>query len=152
MSPEPDPQTEARILAALGRHAEQERTILASYEQLIDTADDEGVRYLGRLIIEDEERHHELISDMINRVDSWALGDRFESGAPALSPRVDRPLLEATRRLIALERRDAHELRQLQRELRDVPATSLLPLLTKLMLQDTARHIEILRFIRTYTG
>jgi hypothetical protein len=40
----------------------------------------------------------------------------------------------------------------LQWELRDGPPASLLPLLVKLTLDDTAKHIEILRFIRAYTG
>ena len=152
MSPPPDPESDARILETLRGHDARERAMLESYRRLIDESSDEGVRYLGRLIIEDEERHHELIADMANRVDSRAFGASFEPATPSLSPRVDRELLEATRRLIALERQDARELRQLQRELRDVPATSLLPLLVKLMLHDTARHIEILRFIRSYTG
>ncbi len=102
--------------------------------------------------MDDEERHHEVIREMANRIESWMQGATIEPGIPSLSPRVDPDLLEETRRLIALERQDAKELRLLQKELRYAPPTSLLPLLVKLMLHDTARHIEILRFIRTYTG
>jgi hypothetical protein len=118
----------------------------------VDESLDEGIRYLGRLIIEDEERHHQVLNDMANRVDSWIQGKSVEPSTPSLSPRVDQGRLEETRRLIALERQDARELRQLEKELRYSPPTSLLPLLVKLMLHDTARHIEILRFIRAYTG
>lgn len=152
MSPVPDPESDARILETLRTHDARERAILESYRRLIDESSDEGIRYLGRLIIEDEERHHELIAEMANRIDSWTRGMSVEPATPPLEPRVDPELLEATRRLIALERQDAKELRLLQRELRYAPATSLLPLLVKLMLHDTAHHIEILRFIRTYTG
>ncbi len=133
-------------------HDEREQDILASYRRLVDESPDEGIRYLGRLIIEDEERHHQILDEMVNRIESWLHDMSLEPATPALSPRVDSMLLEQTRRLIALERQDAKELRLLQRELRDAPRTSLLPLLVKLMLDDTARHVEILRFIRAYTG
>jgi hypothetical protein len=140
------------MLEALKAHDERETAILASYRRLVDESPDEGIRYLGRLIIEDEERHHQVISEMANRIESWLHHTTVEAATPSLSPRVDPRLLEETRRLIALERQDARELRLLQKELRYAPATSLLPLLVKLMLHDTARHIEMLRFIRAYTG
>ena len=152
MDPVPDLTSDAQALETLRAHDERERAILASYRHLIDESSDEGVRYLGALIIEDEERHHQMINEMVNRIDSSIHGVSVEPSTPSLSPRVDRALLDETRQLIALERQDAKELRLLQKELRYAPATSLLPLLVKLMLHDTARHIEILRFIRAYTG
>jgi hypothetical protein len=143
----------ARLLETLRTHAEGESAVLESYRRLVDECPDEGVRYLGRLIIEDEERHHNVITAMCNRIDSWIIqGISIEPSTPDLSPRVDRVLLEETRRLIALERRDAKELRRLQRQLRNTSQTSLLPLLVKLMLHDTATHIEILQFIHAYAG
>ena len=142
-----------RLLETLRTHAEGEATVLASYRRLVDESPDEGVRYLGRLIIEDEERHHNVIAEMCNRIDSWIIeGLSIEPSTPALSPRVDRVLLEETRRLIALERRDARELRALKRQLRNTPPISLLPLLVNLMLHDTETHIEILQFIHAYAG
>jgi len=152
MNPVPDPESDARVLSTLRAHDERERAILASYRHLVDESTDDGIRYLGRLIMDDEERHHEVIREMANRVESWMQDVRVEPSTPSLSPQVDPDLLEETRRLIALERQDAKELRLLQKELRYAPPTSLLPLLVKLMLHDTARHIEILRFIRAYTG
>jgi rubrerythrin len=141
------------LLETLRTHAECEAAVLESYRRLVDESPDEGVRYLGRLIIEDEERHHNVIAEMCNRIDSWIIrGISIEPSTPALSPRVDRVLLQETRRLIALERRDARELRRLKKELRNTPPTSLLPLLVKLMLHDTATHIEILQFIHAYAG
>jgi hypothetical protein len=152
VNPEPDLERDARVLETLRTHGKREDELLDSYRRLVEESEDEGVRYLGRLIVEDEERHHELIGDIANRIASAIYGAEIEPNTPALSPRVDRALLEATRHLIALERQDAKELRTLQRELAASPPTSLLPLLVKLMLHDTAKHIEILRFIRAYTG
>jgi len=152
VNPVPDPDTDARVLETLRSHDEREATVLAAYRRLVEEYADEGIGYLGRLIIEDEERHHGVISEMANRVESWIQGREAEHSTPSLSPRVDRTLLDETRRLIALERQDAKELRRLQKELRYAPPTSLLPLLVKLMLHDSAKHVEILRFIRTYVG
>jgi hypothetical protein len=152
VNPGADLERDTRVLETLRTHGQREDVLLDSYRRLVEEASDEGVRYLGRLIVEDEERHHELVGEIANRIASGIYGAEIEPNTPALSPRVDRALLEATRHLIALERQDAKELRTLQRELRDSPPTSLLPLLVKLMLHDTAKHIEILRFIRAYTG
>lgn len=152
MNPVPDLESDARVLETLRTHAERESAVLAAYERLVEDSADEGIRYLARLVIEDEERHHRVISEMANRVDSWMQATAVEPSTPTLTPRVDRDLLDETRRLLELEREDAKELRHLQKELRYAPATSLLPLLVKLMLHDTAKHIEILTFIRSYTG
>jgi hypothetical protein len=89
---------------------------------------------------------------MAHRVRSWIDHIEAVDGTPSITPHVDRDFLETTRQLIALERRDAKELRELHRELRYAPATSLLPILVKLILDDTHRHIDILRFLRSYTG
>jgi hypothetical protein len=151
MTPVPDVEGDARILELLRTHDARENTVLAEYRRLIDESADEGIRYLGRMILDDEERHHQLLWEMFERVDTW-MRSTGDAGTPSLAPKVDPGLLDETRRLIALERADAKELRRLQKELRSVPATSLLPLLVKLMLHDNAKHIEILRFIRTYTG
>ena len=152
MSPAPDLESDARVLETLRTHGERERAVLAAYQRLVEESSDEGIRYLGRLIIEDEDRHHRVIDEMANRVDSWMQGTAVEPSTPELTPRVDRDLLDETHRLLELEHEDAKELRRLQKKLRYAPPTSLLPLLVKLMLHDTAKHIEILTFIRTYTG
>jgi rubrerythrin len=145
-------QRYSAVLEELRTHQRRESEVLDSYRQLAEGSSDEGVRYIAQLIVDDEGRHHQMIEEMANRVESWIDGVEVEPSTPALNPRVDPPLLAETRRLIALERDDARELRRLEKDLHDVPAASLLPLLVKLMHHDTARHIEMLRFIRTYTG
>ena len=151
MTPVPDHEADTRILDLLRTHDAREGGVLTAYQRLIDESNDEGIRYLGQLILDDEHRHHQILRAMADRVDGW-IRDDGKAGTPSLTPRVDRELLHETRRLIALERADARELRRLQKELRYAPATSLLPLLVKLMLADNAKHIEILKFIRNYAG
>jgi len=151
VTPVPEQEADTTILELLRTHDARESAVLAAYQRLVDESTDEGVRYLGRMILDDEARHHQILGEMAERVDTWR-NDGGDGGTPSLTPRVDRELLDETRGLIALERADAKELRQLQRELRYAPATSLLPLLVKLMLHDNAKHIEILQFIRAYAG
>jgi hypothetical protein len=152
MSPVPDPESDALVLETLRRHDEHAQALLDVYRGLAEKSADEGIRYLCQLIIDDEERHHEVITEMVNRIESWVDGRDVEPGTPSLVPAVDRSLLENTRKLIELEHQDAKELQHLHKELRYAPATSLLPLLVNVMLHDTAKHIEMLRFIRTYSG
>ena len=141
-----------RLLDKLRAHDANEDALLNAYRSLANADPDDGIRYLAGLIAEDEERHHRLLAEMAERVETWRRAEGDESGTPHLSPRIDRALLETTRQLIKSEREDAKELRRLRRELHNAGGASLLPLMVELMLRDTAKHIEILRFIRTYTG
>ncbi|MBO0732447.1 MAG: hypothetical protein J2P57_24510, partial [Acidimicrobiaceae bacterium] len=58
-------------------------------------------------------------------------------------------LREETERLLAFEKEDARELRRLRKELSRNNGYPLFPLIVNLMLHDTAKHIDILRFIRS---
>ena len=60
-------------------------------------------------------------------------------------------ILVGTKKLLENEERDARELKQLQRELRDMKDTTLWSLLVDLMQRDTQKHIAILRFVRKHT-
>ena len=66
-----------------------------------------------------------------------------------MTVRDDPVLRNETERLLAFEKEDAKELRRLRKELRRSQGYPLLPLLVNLMLHDTAKHIDILRFIRS---
>ncbi|MCW2968321.1 MAG: hypothetical protein JWM71_2093 [Solirubrobacteraceae bacterium] len=152
MSSTVDVEATEELLGTLRAHGANEDALLEAYRHVAVTDPDDGVRFLAQLIIDDEERHHRLLAEMASRVESWAKEVSLGSAIPGLSPRVDKAFLEATRLLMSREREDAKELRRLRRELHSVPKTSLLPLLVELMLHDTAKHIEMLRFVRTYTG
>ena len=145
-------QRNVELLKTLATHGEREAATVSAYRKLILESTDEGVKYLGQLILDEESRHHHVITEMINRIESWDLGVGIEPSTPAIAPRVDLQLLDATRELIKLERQDAKTLTELQHELRGTPPTSLLPLLVSLMVHDRAKHIEILQFIHDYGG
>jgi hypothetical protein len=56
--------------------------------------------------------------------------------------------LRLTETLLGHERDDAKELRRLSSELKGLKQESLWQLLVKLMEMDTAKHIEILKFVK----
>lgn len=149
-TPEPDHGVEDEVIHMLRSHGEREGSLLSSYQRLAEQSDDEGLRYLVRLIMQDEARHHQQISEMLNNLHSsvWELD--IEPKVPNMRLRHDPGLREGTGRLLAFEKEDAKELRRLRSTLRGSKRHPLLPLLVSLMLHDTAKHIDILRFIRSW--
>jgi rubrerythrin len=144
----PDRDFEYEILALLESHGAREGEALDAYKRVAEESDaGPAVRYLVRLILEDEERHHQVFTEMANQIRSIVWELEVEPKVPAMTPRDAPELLAETRRLLAFERDDAKELRQLHRALRHSPPSSLHPLLVDVMRHDTAKHIAILEHI-----
>jgi hypothetical protein len=136
-------------LTSLDRHEDE---TLAAYRLLAERTEDDAVRYVVRLLIEDEERHQQLSAEMVRWLQILVDAASTGAGRPAGRRRTTRAFLDTTRHLIDLERDDARELRELRSELRSVPATSLIHVLANLMLDDATRHIQVLRFLRAPLG
>ena len=137
-----------KIADHLTRHIEDESALLATYEQVGAASESEHIRYLVELIAEDERRHHRLLIEMLNRLDS----DAVLRELPDSTPRIGRPngspeLRLLTKQLLAVERRDARDLRKLKRELKPRRKTTLFGLIVELIELDTKKHTRILRFI-----
>ena len=145
---QPDRDFDYGILHMLRNHGAREGAALEAYQRAFEeSSTSEGVRYLIRLILDDEQRHHEVFAEMANALQSFVEEMPVEPRVPGLAPRRDAALLEVTRRLLALEKDDAKELRQLRKSLRGAPKSMLHPLLVDLMRHDTAKHIAILEHI-----
>ena len=142
----PDHNWEAELANTLRSHGPREGKALAAYKRLADKSDSDGLRYLANLIIEDEQRHHKVITEMLNRVESDRSEVELEPNVPG-SITADRTFLQETRAILDFEKRDRRDLRQLKKAMRHEPASSLLPLLVDMMLHDTGKHIDILKFI-----
>jgi hypothetical protein len=148
---EPERSVEYAVLHMLETHGEREGTALASYERVAGESSVGGaVQYLVRLILEDERRHHRVFAEMANELKSFVWEVDVEPRTPVMAERSDPELLQETKHLLAFEKSDAKELRQLRKALRQAPRSSLQPLLVELMLHDTAKHISILEFIRDH--
>lgn len=130
-------------------HAEHEAAVIAEYRRLAEETTSPDVRYLLDLIIDDELRHHQVVDELARTVRSNAATGDGTAPVPALAFRhPDAPALrDASRRFLALERADLRQLRRLRRRLRRRRDTSLRPLLARIMLADTQKHVMILRFV-----
>ena len=135
------------LLALLSTHREREAAALDGYRYLIEHHDDEGVRYLGHMLLEDEERHHRLIDEMVNSVRSFIEELPIEPHTPEITHRVSDELETETKALIELEKDDLAELKQLKKNLKGITSYPMFGLLVDMMIHDTSKHIEMLRFI-----
>lgn len=147
-SPESFLAHERSLLRTLQTHGAREGAALEAYAKLVDECDDEGVVYLGRLLLEDETRHHQMIDEMLNSVRSFVEDLDIEPRAPEMVNRISGDLLAETKRLLAFEKEDLAELRQLRKQLKAGSSWPLFGLLVELMIHDTRKHIAILKFIR----
>jgi rubrerythrin len=142
---------EARLLEHVTEHLEAEGDLLASYQELVETAQAPYASYLIDLIVEDETRHHRLFGELVNAL--RAPVERVPGAqVPTVTNATDaRALLEATEKFLKAEQGDARDLKRLARikGLRSMRGHSVWPLLVELMERDTKKHQTILRFIRT---
>lgn len=140
------------LVDLLSRHGAEEGRVLAEYERLAEEAEDRAVRYLVRLILDDERRHHALLAEMATGM-AWETAE--VPGVPSTPPlplHLDEELLDVSRRLLRIEEADRHELRALRKRLRTYADTTLWGLLVDLMLLDTEKHATVLRFLERHAA
>lgn len=143
---------EEELYEHLTSHEENERGLLAQYQDAASTSQSHAFRYLSKLIIEDEIRHHRVFGELASALKTDAELRPEEPAVPRLDhwgPDAGR-VLEFTEELLERERADAKELRRLSAHLKDVKDNTLWQLLVKLMEMDTAKHIEILEFVKRH--
>ncbi len=141
---------EERLYRHLTTHEEHERDLLVEYQEAAEASGSEAFRYLSSLIVEDEIRHHRLFRDLADALKTDAELRPDEPRVPRLDkwgPDAAR-LVELTEALLAREEADAKELHRLSTRLRNVKDNTMWQLLVRLMEMDTAKHIEILEFVR----
>jgi len=134
-----------RITHALESHVREETHFLDAYEELCESVEDLGTRFLIDLILADERRHHELFARL-------AASARGDDGRPVIvtpnpSAEEARRILEPTRRFLDAEQEDREQLRRLAKDL-DGVADSLWRLLIQLMDLDTRKHVAILEYLK----
>ena len=137
------------LVEMLARHGKEEGALLSRYQRFADEASAPENRYLVRLIIDDERRHHGLLVEMANAI-AWGLID--ESADPVLPDLThgdagNEALAEETQLLILAEKHDHVELKRLRKRLRSFRNVSLWTLVADLMLLDTEKHIRILELV-----
>jgi hypothetical protein len=143
--PPPISPFDAAILQHLTEHLGSEVEILYEYRQLASSPD-APVRYLAQLILEDEERHHRVMTELANQFRSSASLVEQAPQVPWLTKSTDRHgLARSVRRLRKFERQDLRRLRRLARQLRPIRDDSLDPVIVATLEMDTRKHLRYLR-------
>ncbi|MFI5042900.1 MAG: hypothetical protein ACHQNA_13820 [Acidimicrobiales bacterium] len=145
---------EEELYTHLTSHEETERGLLVAYQNAAAESESPAFSYLVSLIVEDEMRHHRVFRELASALKTDAELRPEQPAVPRLEPWRQNVggLLELTDTLLDRERADARELHRLLKDLKDVKDTTLWYLLVRLMEMDTAKHIEILDFIKRHMG
>jgi rubrerythrin len=147
-------QWERELYGHLTSHVEVERSMLEQYKSAAEASSSKALAYLVDLLVEDEMRHHRIFTELAESLETQSLKPGVEPVVPYLDfNRADREVvLRLTDELLDNEKKDALELKRLQRELRDVKDTTLWSLLVDLMERDTEKHVALLKFIKNHTS
>lgn len=136
----------ARIAHAFAAHVRGESYALQAYAEAAGTTSDAGTRFLLELILEDEERHHEVFRRLSESV-APDVASRALPGPPSPSGEERTRLTEQVRGFLADERSEAAHLAELHRELRPVERETMWGLLVDLMALDTSKHVRMLGYL-----
>jgi hypothetical protein len=133
-------------------HMDTEREVLTRYGELANDTPDERLRYLIHLILDDEVRHHRLFAEMVNWLRASTEyrpleGPRVPSDVTRLEGEGLLELRARTQELLAFERDDLDDLKELRREVTKVEDTAWWGALVDTMEHDTRKHIQLLEFI-----
>ncbi len=139
---------DARIMAYLDEHIEGERHLLAEYDTMLRECDHPPVRYLVGLLLEDEQRHHRILLEMLNQFRTSVYLAEQEPRGPWMTRRPDPAMAATTRRLRREERKDLRKLRSLRRHLGFMRRSSLDGVLVDALILDTRKHLRYLKTIQ----
>jgi rubrerythrin len=139
---------EHKVFEEVLSHIDEEREVLEVYAEAVSTTSSKAARFLMELILNDEQRHHKLLRDLAETIAAFPL----EGPVPFLDYKPNPALQKAARDLLSVERADLDGLHELKKELRPVAETSLWSLLVELLVRDTEKHIEILKFLERHAS
>ena len=143
---------DAALMELLESHLTEEGALLEHYRGLANSPD-EAVRYIAQLIIDDEQRHHQLLTEMLNRFKTSAWFVDQEPHVPFFTRSADpRGLKESVRKLRAFERHDLRQLRKLERRLGFLRRESINGVLVRALIMDTRKHLAYLRALNRLAG
>jgi hypothetical protein len=139
---------DAEVMKRLEDHIADEQDILEEYETLIRGSDHAPVRYLLGLVLEDEQRHHRILGEMLNQFRTSVYLAEQAPHVPWMRRKRDPETAKAIRRLRRAERTDLRKLRALRRHLRFLRRHSLNGVLVDAIILDTHKHLRYLRTIQ----
>jgi ferritin len=142
---------EQELFDHVSSHAEKEMDSLQAYEGLAGSTDSQAFAFLAHMILRDERQHHQMLQDMAKAIRVAAEMRSETMPVPYLDLHKDsQSILDATERLLAVEKQDQKDLKRLARELKDFKDTTLWNLMVGIMEADNTKHRMILKFIRDH--
>lgn len=144
-----------KLVDLVSQHVEAERESIRRYEALAtDTMLGSDIRFLISLIIADEVRHHRYLQALTAALKKEVEMQPVEGSLPTMTWRMDPAkrdeCLTATEELLAVERSDLKELRQLRKELRPFSGVTLWDIVVSCMESDTQKHLDVLDFLKRH--
>jgi len=135
------------LVRALEGHIAAERMSLGQYRELAETTKDPVVELIMGLVLEDEERHHNLMRRLATRLKDDLYWTQTPNALPAPRPvSVDPKEYESLRSFVASERAGIHELRDFAGRA-DGLYGGLPSELLEMMALDSQKHEHLLRFL-----
>ena len=138
-----------KLLSEFETHEGQEREFLTEYRKILDETKNPFIRFLLRLIVSDEEKHHAIVQAMVSTLKgdlTWTKPEEAIRGLYDLGKGNDR-LFELTKDFIRLEKEGIKEYRKLIKTSKGY-YHGLFGLLFDSMVRDSEKHIAILEFLR----
>jgi rubrerythrin len=144
---------ERKMLGFLREHVTRESALLEEYAFAAEYIESRALRYLMRILLDDEQRHHRWFHELASSLTMSASSSAGDPHVPDLDFRgFDQTAVQTlVQRMVDNEKDDARELKQLRRQLRDFEDTTLWALLVQLMELDTEKHLRILRFVQQHS-
>lgn len=138
-----------RLMNEFQAHELQEEKFVQLYREVGKTSPNALVKFLLRLIIADEERHHALTHFMASSLKgdlNWTRQQEAIQGLYELESQA-KELLNVTEDFIRFEREGIKEHQNLSKTSKRYHR-GLFSLLCKSMIYDSKKHLEILQFLR----
>jgi len=139
---------DAEMMKTLERHIDDEQHALDEYGMLLCRSDNPPVRYLLGLLLEDEERHHRILGEMLNQFRTHVYVADQHPHVPWMTRKRDPETAKQIRKLRRTERADLRQLHALRRHLKFLRRHSLDGVLVDSLILDTRKHLRYLRTIQ----
>jgi hypothetical protein len=141
----------ADLVHFLTSHQAREAETLAGFRDLAQTLPTADLRYIARLILSDEEQHHQIFQDLGQTVfafdDLEALGMPIPEVSGVADPIIRKDTIERLERFLRQEEQEREDLERLDNVLFPSRSQTVWPELVKIMREDTERHLHLLRFM-----
>lgn len=137
-----------RLMTHFQAHEREEEKIVQRYRDIAKTSPNALIKFLLRMIVADEERHHVATSLIIETLKSDLTWTRRQDTAQALYELPsDQELLKITEDFIRLEHEGIKEYQNLMKASEGY-YRGLFSMLCNCIIRDSEKHVEILQFLR----